>query len=199
MQLQELLVLCNILTEFGRPMKLVRLIKMGLSETYSKVLIVKDVCDTIYVCISPSQGQLLFSLVSYVYIVLILVLHVSAVRHLQVLCIYLLAETAALPCFVFTCPHGCVSNMYRMIKSYMKLIKLVKISKITCFICSLNLGQYFHIPLVSAIRRCRLVYLSGARLCSVLLFVCFKRPVGRAVVLLSVACVVVLKYEPMYT
>jgi hypothetical protein len=30
-------VLCNILTEFGIPMKLVRLIKMCLNETYSRV------------------------------------------------------------------------------------------------------------------------------------------------------------------
>jgi hypothetical protein len=34
-------VLCNILTEFGVPMKLVRLIKMCLNETYSKVRIGK--------------------------------------------------------------------------------------------------------------------------------------------------------------
>jgi len=30
-------VLCNILIEFGIPMKLVRLIKMCLNETYSRI------------------------------------------------------------------------------------------------------------------------------------------------------------------
>jgi hypothetical protein len=40
-------------------------------------------------------------------LVLVLVQHVSAVRHLHVLCIYLLAETAALLCVVFICPYGC--------------------------------------------------------------------------------------------
>jgi hypothetical protein len=34
-------VLCNILVEFGVPMKLARLTKMCLNETYSKVRIVK--------------------------------------------------------------------------------------------------------------------------------------------------------------
>jgi hypothetical protein len=75
-------------------------------------------------------------------LVLVLVQHVSAVRHLQVLCFYLLAETAALLYFVFICPHGC---HFCMIKSYIKSVTLVKIGKITCFIRSLNLGQYFHI------------------------------------------------------
>jgi hypothetical protein len=145
-------------------------------------------------------------------LVLVLVQHVSAVRHLQVLCFYLLAETVALLYFVFICPHGC---HFYVIKSYIKSVTLVKISKITCFIRSLNLGQYFHISLASAIRRCRLVYLSGTCLCVkyvrmyqvcahviyfhvfqlvcfvlylrfILLFMCFKRPVGRAVVLLRV-------------
>jgi hypothetical protein len=46
-------------------------------------------------------------------LVLILVHHVSAVHHLQVLCIYeyLLAETAALLCYVFICPLGCLFNI----------------------------------------------------------------------------------------
>jgi hypothetical protein len=35
-------VLCNILIEFGTPMKLVRLIKMCLTETYSKVRVGKN-------------------------------------------------------------------------------------------------------------------------------------------------------------
>ena len=34
-------VLYNILTEFGIPMKLVRLIKMGLNEAYSRVWVGK--------------------------------------------------------------------------------------------------------------------------------------------------------------
>jgi hypothetical protein len=57
--------------------------------------------SSIYVCISSVSGAtFLFSLVtlSVCTFVLILVLHVSAVRHLQVLHIYLLAETAALFC-----------------------------------------------------------------------------------------------------
>jgi hypothetical protein len=39
-------VLHNILTEFWVPMKLVRLIKMSLDVTYSKVHIVKHLSDT---------------------------------------------------------------------------------------------------------------------------------------------------------
>jgi hypothetical protein len=39
-------VLYNILTEFGIPMKLVRLIKMCLNETYSKVRIGKHLSDS---------------------------------------------------------------------------------------------------------------------------------------------------------
>jgi hypothetical protein len=39
-------VLYNILIEFGVPMKLVRLIKMCLNETYSKVRIVKYLSDS---------------------------------------------------------------------------------------------------------------------------------------------------------
>jgi hypothetical protein len=39
-------VLYNILTEFGVPMKLVRVIKMCLNETYSKVQISKRLSDT---------------------------------------------------------------------------------------------------------------------------------------------------------
>jgi hypothetical protein len=39
-------VLYNILIEFGVPMKLVRLIKMCLNETYSKVRIGKHLSDS---------------------------------------------------------------------------------------------------------------------------------------------------------
>ena len=38
-------VLYNILIEFGIPMKLVRLIKMCLTETYSGVRVVKNLSD----------------------------------------------------------------------------------------------------------------------------------------------------------
>jgi len=37
--------LYNILIEFGIPMKLVRLMKMGLAEKYSRVLVVKNLSD----------------------------------------------------------------------------------------------------------------------------------------------------------
>ena len=38
-------VLCKILIEFGIPRKLVRLIKMSLTETYSRVRVGKNVSD----------------------------------------------------------------------------------------------------------------------------------------------------------
>jgi len=45
----------NILTEFGMPMKLVRLIKMCLTDIYSKVLIDKKLTDE-----CPIQNGLIF-------------------------------------------------------------------------------------------------------------------------------------------
>ena len=38
-------VLCKILIEFGIPRKLVRIIKMSLTETYSRVQVGKNVSD----------------------------------------------------------------------------------------------------------------------------------------------------------
>jgi len=38
-------VLCSILIEFGIPMKLVRLIKMCLTETYSRVWVGRNLSD----------------------------------------------------------------------------------------------------------------------------------------------------------
>jgi hypothetical protein len=42
-------VLYNILTEFGVPMELVRLIKMCLKETYSNVCIGKHLSDSFHI------------------------------------------------------------------------------------------------------------------------------------------------------
>jgi hypothetical protein len=52
-------VLCNILIEFGIPMKLVRLIKMCLSETYSRVGVGKHLSDTFPVKNGLKQGDAL--------------------------------------------------------------------------------------------------------------------------------------------
>jgi len=38
-------ILCNILTEFGIPMKLVRLIKMCLTETFSRICVSNNLSD----------------------------------------------------------------------------------------------------------------------------------------------------------
>jgi hypothetical protein len=52
-------VLYNILIEFGVPMKLVRLIKMCLNETYSKVRINKYLSDTFPIQNGLKQGDAL--------------------------------------------------------------------------------------------------------------------------------------------
>jgi hypothetical protein len=52
-------VLYNILIEFGIPMKLVRLIKMCLNETYSKVCIGKHLSDSFPIQNSLKQGDAL--------------------------------------------------------------------------------------------------------------------------------------------
>jgi len=50
-------VLCNILIEFGIPMKLVRLIKMCLNETYSRVRVGKNLSDTFPIRNGLKQGE----------------------------------------------------------------------------------------------------------------------------------------------
>jgi hypothetical protein len=52
-------VLYNILIEFGVPMKLVRLIKMCLNETYSKVRIGKHLSDSFPIQNGLKQGDAL--------------------------------------------------------------------------------------------------------------------------------------------
>jgi hypothetical protein len=57
-------VLNNILIEFGISMKLVRLIKMFLSETYSKVRIGKHLSDSFPIQNGLKQGDALSPLLS---------------------------------------------------------------------------------------------------------------------------------------
>jgi hypothetical protein len=52
-------VLYNILIEFGVPMKLVRLIKMCLSEMYSRVWVGKHLSDTFPIKNGLKQGDAL--------------------------------------------------------------------------------------------------------------------------------------------
>jgi hypothetical protein len=54
----------NILIEFGIPMKLVRLIKMCLNETYSKVRIGNHLSDSFLIQNSFKQGDALPQLFS---------------------------------------------------------------------------------------------------------------------------------------
>jgi hypothetical protein len=51
--------LYNILIEFGVPMKLVRLIKMSLNETYSKIHIGKHLSDKFPIQNCLKQGDAL--------------------------------------------------------------------------------------------------------------------------------------------
>jgi len=55
-------VLCNILIELGIPMKLVRLIKMCLTEMYSRVRVGKNLSDMFPIRIGLKQGDALLSL-----------------------------------------------------------------------------------------------------------------------------------------
>ena len=55
-------VLCNILIEFGIPMKLVRLIKMCLNGTYSRVRVGKHLSDVFPIRNGLKQGDALLPL-----------------------------------------------------------------------------------------------------------------------------------------
>ena len=55
-------VLCNILVEFGIPMKLVRLIKMCLNETCSRIRVGKYLSDTFPIRNDLKQGEALSQL-----------------------------------------------------------------------------------------------------------------------------------------
>jgi hypothetical protein len=52
-------ILYNILIEFGIPMKLVRLVKMCLNETYSRVQVGKHLLDTFPIKNGLKQGDAL--------------------------------------------------------------------------------------------------------------------------------------------
>ena len=52
-------ILCNILFEFGVPRKLVRLIKMCLTETYSRVRVGKNLSDRFPIRNGLKQGDAL--------------------------------------------------------------------------------------------------------------------------------------------
>jgi len=51
--------LYNILIQFGIPVKLVRLIKMCLMETYSRVRVGRHLCDTFHIRNGLKQGDAL--------------------------------------------------------------------------------------------------------------------------------------------
>jgi hypothetical protein len=81
-----------------------------------------ECCQYMYVCMSLSHVQL-FIFVRFLMctLVLISVLHVLAVRHLQVICTYLLAKTAALCYSVFYFALSVVSLIYDY-KSYLTFL-----------------------------------------------------------------------------
>jgi hypothetical protein len=54
--------LYNILIEFGVPMKLVRLIKIGLNKTYSEVRVGKYLSNTFHIQNGLKQGDALLPL-----------------------------------------------------------------------------------------------------------------------------------------
>jgi len=56
--------LCNIVTEFGMPLKLVRLINMCSNETYSKARIGKNLSDAFLIQNGLKQGDALSPLLS---------------------------------------------------------------------------------------------------------------------------------------
>jgi len=55
-------VLCNILIEFGVPVKLASLIKMCLTETYSRVRVGKNLSDIFPIKNDLKQGDAVWSL-----------------------------------------------------------------------------------------------------------------------------------------
>jgi len=55
-------VLCSILTEFGIPMKLIRLIKMCLNGTYSRVRVGKHLSDMFPIKNGLKQSDILLPL-----------------------------------------------------------------------------------------------------------------------------------------
>jgi hypothetical protein len=61
--------LYNILIEFGIPMKLVRLIKMCLNETYSKVRVGKHLSDNRY-CMYPPVNHHVVLLITIILVYL---------------------------------------------------------------------------------------------------------------------------------
>jgi len=59
---QYLLIFDNIFTDFGIPIKLVRLIKMCMNETYTRVQVVKNWSDMFTIMNDLKKGDVLSSL-----------------------------------------------------------------------------------------------------------------------------------------